>query len=168
LGRPAIIIFGAALWPGGVPSPTLVARVDAAMRAGSRLSRPLYVPTGGIGRHGPSEASVMAAMLREHGVPAEDIIREETARDTVDSVRAVRALLRGHAGPVLAATSNYHLPRCLVLLRLAGLPARPCQPPPHREPPRMVLYRWGREACALPWDAALIATWAIRRAVAGG
>lgn len=163
MSRPVIVIFGAALWPGGVPSPTLVSRVEAAWQAGQRLEHPLYVPTGGVGRHGPSEASVMAGLLRGRGVPDEDILVEDTARDTTDSVRAVRALLGAHAGPVLAASSHYHLPRCLVLLRLAGLAARPCPPPAHRETGLVRAWRWGREACALPWDSAVIAVWRLSR-----
>jgi uncharacterized SAM-binding protein YcdF (DUF218 family) len=163
VSRTAIIIFGAALWPGGQPSPTLRARVEAAWHTGRGLDRPLYIPTGGIGRHGPSEASVMAALLRARDVPEADILPEETARDTTDSVRAVRVLLKAHSGPVLAATSHYHLPRCLALLHLAGIPARPCPPPPPGDTRPMRAYRWAREACALPVDIALVTTWRLAR-----
>ena len=72
--------------------------------------------------------------------------------------KKMRPLLRarGHAGPVFAATSGYHLPRCLLLLRMAGVPARPV-PPPGADPswPRRWYWRL-REAPALPYDAALM------------
>lgn len=157
----AIIIFGAAVRRGGQPSPALRQRVEAALRHGRTLSEVLYVPTGAVGRHGPAEAEVMARMLRNEGVPEERIVQEATGWDTVSSVRACAALLRlrGHTGPVLAATSAYHMPRCVVLLRLAALPARAC-PPPRVPAARRMRTRWYwrlREAAALPVDAAHMA-----------
>ena len=73
-------------------------------------------------------------------------------------MRAVRRLLAGRRGPVFAATSAYHLPRCVVLLWLAGLPARPA-PPPRVPAARTWRRRWFwrlREAAALPYDVALL------------
>jgi uncharacterized SAM-binding protein YcdF (DUF218 family) len=101
----------------------------------------------------------MAALLEARGVPAERILREETGFDTLSSVRAVAALLRtnGVTAPVFAASSRYHLPRCLLLLRILGVRAHPAIPP-------TVLaarhwwgrcYWWSRELLALPYDLAL-------------
>ena len=42
-----IVIFGAAVRPGGRPSTTLRRRVEAAAAFGSRLAAPLFLPTGG-------------------------------------------------------------------------------------------------------------------------
>lgn len=157
----AIIIFGAGLRPDGSPSPTLMRRIGAALRFGHALPQPpLYLPTGGIGRHGPSEARAMAEALEAAGVSPARIILEETATDTLDSVIACRAILqrRGHRGAVYAATSAYHLPRCLLLLRLAGLRARPV-PPPDVPAASQWCRRWYwrlREVPALPWDALLV------------
>ena len=154
-----IIIFGAAVRPDGSASPALRRRVEAAAAFGAGLPAPLYVPTGARGRFGPAESAVMAALLRERGVSPERILEEPTGTDTLSSVLACLALLRarGHAaGPVFAATSGYHLPRCLLLLRLAGLTASPV-PPPEADPswPRRWYWRL-REAPALPYDAALM------------
>jgi uncharacterized SAM-binding protein YcdF (DUF218 family) len=155
-----VIIFGAGVRPDGSPSPTLAWRVEAAHRWGeARPGQPFYMPTGGIGRFGPSEASVMAGLLREAGVPPGRIIPEPTARDTLDSIFACRALLRQRRhGQVWAATSAYHLPRCLLLLRLAGVAARAVPPPPHPAS-RNVLRRWRwrlREVPAVPVDVLLL------------
>ncbi|HYZ34226.1 MAG TPA: ElyC/SanA/YdcF family protein, partial [Crenalkalicoccus sp.] len=100
------------------------------------------------------------------GVPAERVLEEPTGTDTLSSVRACAALLRarGHDGPVRAASSAYHLPRCLVLLRLAGLPAR-AVPPPAAPAASGWRKRWWwrlREVPALPYDAALLAWARIR------
>ena len=154
---PAIVIFGAAVRPDGSPSTALRQRVEAAFACGRLMPGTLYVPTGGVGLHGPAEAEVMARLLRACGVDAAAILCEPTGTDTVSSVRAVRRLLRGRRAPVYAATSAYHLPRCLLLLRLAGLPARPCPTPgPAARGLRRRWYWRLREGLALPVDAAVM------------
>ena len=153
-----IVIFGAAVRPGGRPSTTLVLRTEAAANFGQRFVAPLFVPTGGVGRHGPSEASVMAALLQSRGVQRGRILPEETGVDTLSSARAVVRLLRdeGVSAPVFAASSLYHLPRCLLLLWLLGVSA------PSAVPPIVPATRWWwrcfwwlRELAALPYDAVL-------------
>lgn len=158
------MIFGAAVRADGSPSTTLLRRVQAAAVFGRRLSDrgqlPLYIPTGAVGRFGASEASVMAGLLRDLGVQEGRIIREETGTDTLSSARAAARLLRsrGHRGRVYAATSSYHLARCVLLLRLAGLRARPAPPPPFPAAQHFrARWYWRlREFAALPFDAALM------------
>jgi len=152
-----IIIFGAAVRRDGMPSPTLHYRVDAAARFGAKFIRPLFIPTGAKGRHGDAEAIVMAQLLHQSGFADSAILPETTGTDTLSSVRAVRRMVRatGGSAPVYAATSAYHLPRCLLLLRLAGVKARACPPPPVKASATLAL-RWYwrlRETPALPYDA---------------
>jgi uncharacterized SAM-binding protein YcdF (DUF218 family) len=160
-----IVIFGAAVRPDGSPSGTLRHRVAAAVRFGSRFEQPLFIPTGAKGRFGDPEAAVMARLLMAAGYSDSAIVREETGADTLSSVRAVVRLLRGRA-PVYACTSAYHLPRCLMLLRLAGVRARACPPPPVPAATSQWL-RWYwrlRETPAVPYDA-MVMLWlrAMRR-----
>ena len=158
----AIIIFGAAVRPDGTPSNALRLRVEAAAFAGEAMELlPLYIPTGAVGRHGPAEAEVMAALLRRHGVPPDRIVEERTARDTLSSAVACAGILRtrGHDGPVFAASNAYHLPRCRMLMRLAGFPAGGIAPdgPASRHWRRRWFWRL-REVLAFPYDLVLI-TW---------
>ena len=160
---PVVIIFGAAVRPDGQPSGAMLERVAAALRLGEAIGA-TYMPTGGTGRHGPAEAEVMAGLLRRRGVAPGRIVQEPTARNTIGSVRACAALLRGFRGRVYAASSAYHLPRCVVLLRLAGLRALPC-PPPRRPASQSRRRRWWwrlREVPAVPVDAALMVWWRLR------
>ncbi len=154
-----IVIFGAAVRSGGGPSTTLRWRVEAAAAFGRRFAAPLFLPTGGVGRFGPSEASVMANLLTAHGVPRERILLEETGSDTFSSARAVARLLReqGVTAPVFAASSGYHLPRCVLLLRAFGVRASAAGPPwvPAGSRWGARCYWWLREAAALPYDAVL-------------
>lgn len=159
--QPYIVIFGAAVRPDGSPSGALRDRVGAAVRFGRRMMpRPIYIATGAQGRYGPPEADVMARLLAERGVPQDRIILERTGRNTFRSAVAVAALLKGRRVPVYAATSAYHMPRCVLLLGLAGLDA-------HRSPPpigpassnRLRRWRWRlREVPAIPIDT-LIMLW---------
>ncbi len=101
----------------------------------------------------------MADLLHAAGVPEDRIVLEETATDTVSSVRAIRAIVPSiGATRVAVATSAYHLPRCVTLLWLAGLSVVAC--PPGRVPAarrRRTRWYWRlREMAALPYDAALI------------
>ena len=100
----------------------------------------------------------MANLLLERGVNPDFIVLEPTGRNTLRSALMVARLLRGAKGPVYAATSAYHMPRCVLLLGLAGLDA-------HRSPPsigpassRMLRCWWWRlrELPALPLDGALM------------
>jgi uncharacterized SAM-binding protein YcdF (DUF218 family) len=154
-----IVIFGAAVRPGGQPSTAMRWRVEAAGAFGRRFAAPLFVPTGGVGRFGPSEASVMAGLLRRAGVPAHRLLLEETGTDTLSSAHAVVRLLRAHGvtAPVFAASSRYHQPRCVLLLRLLGVPARAAGPPSVRAATGWWhrCYWWLREMPAIPYDAAL-------------
>jgi uncharacterized SAM-binding protein YcdF (DUF218 family) len=152
-----IIIFGAAVRPNGAPSETLRHRVEAAMRFGRTFMRPLFVPTGAKGRYGEAEAIVMARLLRDAGFANDSIRLEVTGTDTLSSVRAVIPLVRGQRR-VYACTSAYHLPRCLLLLRLAGISARPCPAPPvPASANRWLRWYWRlRETPALPYDALLM------------
>jgi uncharacterized SAM-binding protein YcdF (DUF218 family) len=61
-------------------------------------------------------------------------------------------------GPVFACSSAYHLPRCLLLLRLAGIAASPCPPPQvPAATSRWLRWYWRlRETPALPYDGLLM------------
>jgi uncharacterized SAM-binding protein YcdF (DUF218 family) len=149
-----IVIFGAAVRPDGTPSQTLRHRVAAAVRFARRFGRPLFIPTGAKGRFGDAEATVMARLLIAAGFAESAVLKEETGTDTVSSVREVARLIRGRS-PVYACTSAYHLPRCLMLLQLAGIAAQGCPPPPvPAATSRWLRWYWRlRELPALPYDA---------------
>ena len=159
-GSPVLIIFGAAVKPGGRPSGALRDRALAAVAFGKRFEAPVYLATGGLGEHPPTEAEAIRKLLLEAGVEDRFIVLDETATDTLSSVRACASMVRemGHNGAVYAVTSAYHLPRCVLLLRLAGLAAR-AAPPPASSASASFRKRWWwrlREVPALPYDAGLL------------
>ena len=158
-----ILIFGAAVLPNGEPSTTLRRRVEAALAQYSNHPDSRFIPTGAAGRHGDSEAAVMARLLAKSGVPSNRILLEDAGIDTLSSVKAIYRLLREYPEPghVRVATSAYHLPRCVLLLCLSGIPAWKCPPPMH---PAAASWkkRWYwrlREVPAIPYDAMLVLWW---------
>ena len=88
------VIFGAAVRPDGSPSGTLKRRVRGAVDAASNNADATFVPSGGIGRHGPAEAEVMAGLLRDAGIPKTRIIEDRDAGDTFDSAVNVARIVR--------------------------------------------------------------------------
>ena len=150
--------------PGGRPSTTLHRRVEAAAAFGERFADPLFVPTGGVGRFGPSEASVMAALLVSRGVPGERILLEETGTDTLSSVRAVAALLRhAHRRTGVRGEQSVSSAALSVVAAADGRRRTAAVPPvvPAATNWWRRCYWWLREVPALPYDvmAALFQRW---------
>jgi uncharacterized SAM-binding protein YcdF (DUF218 family) len=150
-----IVVFGFPARPDGTPTPELARRIAAAALAARRVPAARLLLSGGPGRASPAEAAVMAARLRRHGIAPERIVEDAAARDTMDTVRAAARLIpRGTA--VLAVSSAYHVPRCLALLRIAGLRAHGLGATAGRRiPPASRLYWSLREIPALAWDVVL-------------
>jgi len=153
----AIVIFGAAVWPDGGPSPTLRRRVAYGRQAAADHPDALVFCSGGVGRHGPSEASLMADLLIGHGIDPGRLVLDELSRDTLENVVAAARFIRaeGLEGAVVC-TDGYHVPRARMLFRALGVPSR--QGPLRGGPAGSRAY-WlrmlARETLAYPYDLAL-------------
>lgn len=153
-----IVVFGFPVRPDGRPTPTLARRIAAAVVAARRHPEARLLVSGGPSRCGPAEAEAMRAALLRRGVAAGRIVADAAARDTMDTVRTAARLIP-HEAEVLAVSSRYHVPRCVLLLRLAGLRARGFGATPSRRERLAGRLYWPlREPTAFVWDAA-IATW---------
>jgi vancomycin permeability regulator SanA len=165
------VILGAAVWQGGEPSPAMRRRVTAALRAARGVEGARFLPTGGVGRHAPSEASVMARLLVEAGVERERIVLEEKATDTLSSVVLCMEILSrdGDIGSVTVCTDAYHVVRVRSIFRVLGVRADAAPAPGAAKPLGTPRYVWAltREAVALPWDVALAIALRINRAARG-
>lgn len=122
----AAVVLGAQVLPGGRASRTLDARARHAARIYARGGADLLIPTGGLGEHPPSEAEVMARILREEGVPEAAILPEEKALSTWDSALLVSQMAREiGADEVLIVTDPLHCIRTVAAFEEAGLTAWP-------------------------------------------
>jgi vancomycin permeability regulator SanA len=151
-----IAVFGAAVWPGGRPSPSLMRRIRFAAAAAEAAPDASILCSGGVGRHPPSEAAIMARELAALGVARERLILDEASLDTFDSVAAVARRVRSlDPMEVVVCSDAYHLPRIRLMLALLSVPTRPA---PCAERPTLAnLLRMSlREALATPYDTALV------------
>jgi uncharacterized SAM-binding protein YcdF (DUF218 family) len=155
----ALLILGAAVWPGGVPSTTLARRVNFAAKLFRAGGYDAVIPSGGLGDHPPTEAAVMHGLLTAGGIPAEKIILDEDAKSTMDTARFARRWQETHPDTaIVAVTDAYHKPRTALALWACGVDAR-VLPVPNAEPrstPSQILKMWAREALALPYYCARI------------
>jgi vancomycin permeability regulator SanA len=120
------IILGAAVCPTG-PSPTLLRRKlhGATLYHTGQVSK--LVVCGGIGKHPPSEARVMADILIGAGIPEAVIVLEALSTSTGENIANAKALIAQE--PVVIVTDWYHGPRALLIARRAGLRATTSAPP---------------------------------------
>jgi uncharacterized SAM-binding protein YcdF (DUF218 family) len=93
------------------------------------LYRALHIPvllTGGSGDLAQpqlSDADAMARTAMDLGVPEKDIVIENKSRNTLESARAVKEMLKGKR--IILVTSAYHMKRSVALFKKRGLEAIP-------------------------------------------
>lgn len=151
-GKPLTValVLGAAVWPGGVPSPTLRRRAlhGAHLVASGRAGH--VIGCGGLGRHPPTEARVIADLCRAAGVAA--VSEEAASTTTYENLRfALPLVARLGATRVIVVTDWYHAPRAWVLAWGMGLRARASCPPLAGTTFRGQLKPALREVAALPF-----------------
>ena len=123
-GHAAAVVLGAQVRTDGRPSGVLLARARHAAGLYARGEVGVVVPTGGVGEHPPSEAEVMARILREGGVPLEKILLEDRARNTRESARLVAVLAREkRLEDIVVVTDPLHCVRTVGAFRAEGMEA---------------------------------------------
>jgi uncharacterized SAM-binding protein YcdF (DUF218 family) len=155
--KPSVaVVLGTQVLAGGRPSRTLDARVRHAARMYAAGEVDRLVVTGGLGKHPPTEAAVMARILVESGVPDEAILIEDEAESTWDSARFLAGVLEKEGvGEVLVVTDPLHCVRTAAAFGRVGISARP--EPVYSSPmwrvPWLRRGQFFRESGALVWYA---------------
>jgi len=118
----AIVVLGAAQYDGR-PSPVLQARLDHAIGLYRRGIAPTLIMTGGTAPGDTvSEAEVGKRYAVRHGVPAGAILTERSGMTTLESIRAVSALMKDRGDTTAVLVSDpFHMLRLKLLARRAGL-----------------------------------------------
>jgi vancomycin permeability regulator SanA len=159
MDRPAIVIFGAAVMPDGRPSPSLLRRIGYGLQAAAEHPDAPILCSGGVGRAGPSEASIMARVLRGQGVASDRLVLDEASLDTLQSVIAAARFVRrrGRDGAVVCS-DRYHLPRIRLMLGALGVAtaAGPTKPGLDGTRRRYWIRMHLREALATPYDLGIV------------
>jgi uncharacterized SAM-binding protein YcdF (DUF218 family) len=117
-----VVILGAAVWPGGEPSPTLARRTDFGIAWFRRIGGTALILSGGLGDNPPSEARVMEQRARVAGIDGNRIVLDETAKRTIDTARFVADWLGERRDvAIFAITDPYHALRTRIAFRTVGL-----------------------------------------------
>jgi len=120
----AIVVLGAAQYDGR-PSAVFAARLDHAVALFQAGMAPYLVVTGGkLAGDRTTEAAVARAYALERGIPAASILTEDSGRTTLESLRSVAGILRGHAIPdAVFVSDRTHMLRVLRIARDEGIVA---------------------------------------------
>lgn len=104
----AIVVAGCRVLPSGEPSDALARRAALAHTLFVEGHAPRVVFTGGVGQHGPSEASVAAAHAVSLGLPREAVVLEDRSTSTRENAEYAARIL-GADARVLVVTDAYHV-----------------------------------------------------------
>ena len=117
-----VIIFGAKIY-GNAPSPLLSGRIYEAALYMQQNPESVAIACGGRASVGEySEAQVIRDVLVSWGIDEERILLEDESSDSRQNVdNALEMIAERGGGSVMAVTSDYHLYRCMSLLRSCGI-----------------------------------------------
>lgn len=118
----AILVLGAAVYPGGRVSPMLGDRLDTAYGLYRDGKAPKILVSGDHGQDNYDEVNTMRQYLEAKGAPAADIFMDHAGFDTYDSIYRARDVFAVRS--VLIVTQGFHLPRALYIARSLGLKAQ--------------------------------------------
>jgi uncharacterized SAM-binding protein YcdF (DUF218 family) len=121
----AIVVLGGWISPSGTLSLESQRRLDRGIELYQRGLAPVLVLLGPGVEGGPTEAEVLAAQARLHGIPADAILTDTRARTTREEAVRVKALLQSRgAKTVLLVTNAGHLARARPLFEQAAFEVR--------------------------------------------
>lgn len=122
----AILLLGYGLDENDQATQELKLRVKAAAQAYRVGYSDIIVACGGTTEgHHISEAEVMAALLKQEGIPGEAVLLENKSRITIENMRFAAQVLGGAKGKsVLVVTSDYHVRRSVLTAMRAGFRAK--------------------------------------------
>ncbi|MBD8036124.1 YdcF family protein [Solibacillus sp. A46] len=119
-----VVILGAKVKPGGIPSLSLKNRLDVALDYLRKHPSVKAIVTGGQGAdEDRTEASVMAAYLIEHGIDQNRIMLEDQSTSTYENLLFAKELLPEDVTNITIISNDFHLKRAVILANKVGLQA---------------------------------------------
>ena len=120
-----LIVLGAQVYRGGVPSPALKRRLDVALALYQEGLAGAIITTGAQGSNEPMpEAVAMKAYLVAHGVPEDAVFCDPDSFNTVENITNAKAIMDAEGFlSAIVVTSDYHLWRALSICGDLGIPA---------------------------------------------
>lgn len=116
-----LVVLGAAVWPGGQPSPVLRDRLARAAELYHAGVADKIICTGGVGKYPPAEAEIGKQFLLRAGVAEKDIILEAASSSTSEQAALIKEICdREKFNSIALVTSFFHEKRAIHLFRGAG------------------------------------------------
>lgn len=100
-------------------SPESLQRLTEAIRIYRSLPGTKLILSGGAVFDPASEAEVFHQTARAIGIPSQDLVLSDRARDTEEEARFIREMVEGD--PLVLVTSASHMPRAVALFRRQGM-----------------------------------------------
>ena len=120
----AAVVFGAQVYPTGLPSQTLANRIATAVELYRQGLVPMLIMSGGVGKEGFDEAAVMRDVAVAAGVEPTAVVVDSagvTTEATVANVAALLGLRPGGPTRLIAVSQAYHLPRVQLAFAVTGI-----------------------------------------------
>jgi vancomycin permeability regulator SanA len=118
---PVALVLGAQVYPSGMPSSFLAARLELARRLLASGAVRVLLLSGDGAAPEYDEPAAMAAYLTARGVPADRLVLDRFGLDTYDSAYRARQVFG--VDRLLVVTQAYHLPRAVATCRALGMDA---------------------------------------------
>jgi vancomycin permeability regulator SanA len=118
---PVVLVFGAGLAPGGVPSPVLAQRLDTAIALWKGGKAQAVLVSGDNSDRFHDETRAMRRYVLQHGLPEQAVLGDDSGLSTYDS--CVRAFTVFKVRKALLVTQRFHLPRALYIANSVGMDA---------------------------------------------
>jgi uncharacterized SAM-binding protein YcdF (DUF218 family) len=148
----AIVVLGAHVRPGGLPSLALSGRTLRAVELYHEGFAPRLIATGGVGDNPPAESLVIRSLAVSRGVPIESIYTEETSTSTWENATNAAEICHAHGWKsVIVVSEPFHLWRACRNFQKFGLTAYPSAAPHRTWSER--LYMTAREVVSVARDA---------------
>ena len=116
-----ILVLGAGVWEGGVPSHMLADRLDEAVSLYELGASGKLLMSGDHGRDDYDEVNVMKDYAVDAGVPSEDVFMDHAGFSTYESLYRARDVFK--AERIIIVTQRYHIYRALYVAEKLGLEA---------------------------------------------
>ena len=149
----AIIVLGAAIWPGGIPSPSLERRIVESVRLYKDRVADYLILSGGMGVYPPEECIVMKNRAMALGIAPEKILLDPDSMSTFSSLVNCKKIMESEEfNNAIIVTDYYHVFRCAVSSKLLGLRCSIRGLKNREETPYIKwLYYHIHEIAAIPW-----------------
>jgi len=134
-----IVIFGNKVETNGLPSARLQSRLDRGIELYNHDYAPTIIVSGGFGKEGFDEGTVMKDYLLNNSIPEENIIVDSDGNNTYQTAKNVKKIMKSqNMTSVIIVTQYYHIARARLAFKRVGIEeiysAHALMPPELRDP----------------------------------